>query len=177
MHKGKYYDKIASGYDELHRDEQLAKIAKIISSIDPSDLPKKDDYLLDVGCGSGISTACWESKSVGIDPSIELIKIAKEKYKTYKNLDFLVGMAENLPFRNDTFDYVISLTAVHNFTDIKKGLNEMKRVGKKGFIFTILRKSGQIDKIEKLIIINFKVKKIVMEDKDLIFICEKLVRR
>ncbi len=166
-----YYDSIASGYDELHKDEQIQKLAFAISKLDPSFLPKKSDKLLDVGCGSGISTAPWDCFCVGIDPSIELVRIAK---KNYPADHFFVAAAENLPFPSDSFDFVISLTAIHNFSDIKKGLLEIRRVGKKHFILTALRKSKHVDVIQKLIIINFKVLKIIMEDKDIIFICEKL---
>lgn len=169
FHKGKYYDQIAEGYDALHKDEQIQKLAKIISSIDPKFLPKKSDSLLDVGCGSGISTAPWECRCVGFDPSIELIKIARNNYP---KKHFFVAMAENIPFPGDSFDFVICITAIHNFSDIKRGINEMKRVGKKGFIFTVLKKSKNIDNIQKLIIINFRIIKIIMEDKDIIFICE-----
>ena len=173
LHKGRYYDAIAEGYDSLHKEEQIKKLAKILSDLPAHLIPKPSESLLDVGCGSGISTAPWDCRCTGIDPSIELIKIAQ---KNYPGKDFIVGHAENLPFKEKSFDFVISITAIHNFSDIKKGILEMKRVGRKGFVFTVLRKSSNVDLIQKLLIINFRVHKIVMEDKDIIFICEGLVK-
>ena len=46
-----YYDKIAKGYEELHKEEQLKKIKliKTILKVNPT------DKLLDVGCGTGLT--------------------------------------------------------------------------------------------------------------------------
>ncbi|MBW2963835.1 methyltransferase domain-containing protein [Candidatus Woesearchaeota archaeon] len=162
-----YYDSIAEGYDELHMAEQLQKMTAIIAELG-TDIPKKGEKLLDVGCGSGISTSVWNCDCTGIDPSEKLIEIAKKNYPKKK---FLVASAEEIPFPDDYFDVVISITAVHNFTDFRKGLLEMKRVGKGRFVISILRKSAKAEEITKMIMINFKVKRIVMEDKDLIFLC------
>jgi ubiquinone/menaquinone biosynthesis C-methylase UbiE len=159
-----YYDNIASGYEELHKEEQLAKISLIKKYFNP----QKNKKLLDVGCGSGISTVVWNCDIAGIDPSKELIKIAKQKKGNY-----YIGGAENLPFKDNEFDYVISLTAIQNFDDIDKGLKEIKRVGKDKFILTFLKASLKKDKIKQLIYDNFKVEQELEEDKDLVFICEK----
>jgi ubiquinone/menaquinone biosynthesis C-methylase UbiE len=165
----KFYDSIAEGYDELHMAEQLRKMSDILAALG-TDIPKKTEKLLDVGCGSGISTSVWSCDCTGIDPSEKLIGIAKKNYPKKK---FLVGKAEELPFPDRSFDIVICVTSIHNFDDVRKGIFEMKRVGKDRFAITVLRKSQKVDEIEKLIIINFRIKKVVMEDKDLIFICKR----
>lgn len=162
-----FYDEIAEGYDELHTGEQLRKMTAVIAAMG-EDVPKKAEKLLDVGCGSGISTSVWSCDCTGIDPSEKLINIAK---KNHPKLRFFVGRAEELPFPDHSFDVVICITAIHNFHDVRKGIEEMKRAGKDRFVITLLRKSSNAEEIEKLIILNFKVRKIVMEDKDLIFVC------
>jgi len=142
----KYYDAIAEGYDELHGKEQKEKIKFIKSLVN---LPK-DAKLLDVGCGTGISTVAWEN-ATGVDPSTELIKIAKSNYK---NTKFIKAPAEKLPFDDNSFAVITSFTAIQNFEDIKQGLKEIKRVGNNIFILTYLkgvRKSKEIEKnIENL---------------------------
>ncbi|MBU2561249.1 MAG: methyltransferase domain-containing protein [Nanoarchaeota archaeon] len=163
----KFYDEIAQGYDSLHMAEQLQKMTMIIADMG-ADIPKKNEKLLDVGCGTGISTSVWNCDCTGIDPSEELIEIAQKKQPKKK---FLVGQAEELPFPDKSFDVVICITAVHNFKDIKKGLMEMKRVCKDRLVISVLKRSQKLEEIEKLIIINFKIKKIIMEEKDLIFLC------
>jgi ubiquinone/menaquinone biosynthesis C-methylase UbiE len=162
-----YYDAIAPGYDELHMAEQIRKMTAIIADLG-QDIPKRGEKLLDVGCGSGISTSVWNCDCTGIDPSAKLIEVAQ---KNYPGKRFLVANAEEIPFPDDSFDIVVCVTAIHNFADVRKGISEMKRVCKGRFVISLLRKSAKVEEIEKLIIINFRVKRIIMEDKDLIFIC------
>ncbi len=185
-----YYDSIAQGYEELHREEQLKKIKIIMPDVTayirnslniPTRSLKSGSQLkiLDVGCGTGIfyeseelgkaGLAC--DSLIGIDPSEKLIDIAKNK----KNGTYLVAPAENLPFKDGEFDMIISLTAIQNFTDVKNGFIEMKRVGKPDaiFILTFLKKSAKRKLIEELISQMFNVQKRIEEDKDVVFICQQ----
>jgi len=162
-----YYNQISEGYEELHKEEQLKKLRIISRYLKP----KKTDLLLDVGCGTGITTERWKCIKTGIDPAIKLLKKAKtKKAKEGKNTPYINAEAEHLPFKNSSFDIVISITAIQNFHNIKKGIAEIKRVGKNKFILTALKKSKNISKIKDLIEENFKVKETVEEDKDFIFI-------
>lgn len=168
-----YYDSIASGYDELHKEEQLKKLELIKKEIENNSalngFIKSEHKLLDVGCGSGISTNFFSAREhFGIDPSKELIKIAIKKDSKGK---YLVANAENMPFLKKEFDIVISLTAIQNFDDIDRGLKNIKRFGKK-FILTFLKKSEKKELIEKLIKENFQIIKEIEEDKDMIYFCE-----
>ncbi len=137
-----YYDDIAGGYDNLHKKEQLAKLA-VIKRLD---IIKPEDTLLDVGCGTGFSLDFFTVKdAVGIDPAKKLLALYEGTKKT------IVATAEHLPFADDSFDVIISITAVQNFENIKKGLEEMLRVGKERFIITCLQSSPQVEKIESRI--------------------------
>lgn len=153
-----YYNKIAKGYNELHSEEQKVKVNLIKNNIN------RTDKILDVGCGTGVLT--FNSFFVGIDPSIGLLKLNKNKVK-------INGIAENLPFKDKTFDIVISITAVHNFNDIEKGLDEIKRVGKNNFIFTVLKKSKKFNMIKRIIDNKFEINKAIEEEKDTIFFTSK----
>ena len=157
-----YYDKIAKGYEELHKEEQLKKIKIIKKHLKL----KPIDKLLDVGCGTGLTTTPWKCKRYGIDPSKKLLERAKQKEKVVYKL----ASVEKIPFKDNFFDIVISITAIQNFTNIEKGLKEIKRVGKDRFILTFLKKSSKKDKIIKLIQKIFKVKEIIEEEKDIIFV-------
>ena len=156
-----YYDEIAQGYEELHKEEQEKKITIIKTKFQPN----KEETLLDVGCGTGLTTRTWDCKRFGIDPSKKLLEkaIQQDKEGTYK-----LASAESIPFKDNNFDIVISITAIQNFTDIEKGLNEIKRVGKDKFILTFLKKSSKASQIESLIAKIFKVKEKIEEEKDII---------
>ncbi|MBT7902838.1 class I SAM-dependent methyltransferase [Candidatus Woesearchaeota archaeon] len=162
-----YYDGIASGYEELHLEEQMQKLKMIEKDLHIC----KTDKLLDVGCGSGISTRYWNNKCdslIGIDPSEKLLEIARLKDT---NGTYDLGSAEKLPFKDCEFDVVISITAIQNFDNPRQGLLEIKRVGKKRFALTVLKKSPKIEEIKEIILDMFTVKKIVLEEKDIMFIC------
>ena len=152
-----YYDKISKSYDELYSEEQENKLNIVKSKIKIL----KNDKILDIGCGTGISSQ-FENFIVGIDPSIGLLKINKNKRK-------LLGIAEKLPFKNHSFDFVISLTSIQNFDNVKEALKEIKRVGKSNFVVSVLKKSKKSYEIRKSIKKQFKIKEIVEEEKDIIF--------
>lgn len=125
-----YYNEIAKGYNELHKEEQLNKIKIIKQCIKPKGL------LLDIGAGTGISTEPFEKEClcIALDPSIKMLK----QYKGLK----VIAKAENLPFKDKVFDAIISVTALHH-ADIKQALKEIKRVSKNNaqIAITILKKS------------------------------------
>jgi demethylmenaquinone methyltransferase/2-methoxy-6-polyprenyl-1,4-benzoquinol methylase len=158
-----YYDEIAQGYEELHREEQLKKI-EIIKKILKL---KKTDKLLDVGCGTGLTTEPWNCSRYGIDPSKKLLERARQKNK----IEYKQAQAEDIPYPDRFFDIVISITAIQNFQDIEKGLKEIKRVGKDGFVLSFLKRSPKKEFIEKKIKELFFVKNVVEEEKDIIFFC------
>ena len=120
-----YYDNISAGYGELYGEEQLNKLTSIKSRLKIG----KNSKLLDVGCGSGISSD-FECFAVGLDPSMELLKKNKSRMK-------IMGAAETLPFKNGSFNYVISVTSMHNFYNLDNSLKEISRVGEKHFVFSV----------------------------------------
>ena len=157
-----YYDQIAQGYDELHKKEQLTKLKIIKKHI----IIHQTDKLLDVGCGTGVSTEFWQCDITGIDPSNELQNQNKEN----KTAKYLHASAEDIPFPDHSFDIVISITAIHNFLDPKKGLEEIKRVGTNKFVLTLLKRASNYSEIKELIESMFILKTVIHEDKDEIYI-------
>jgi ubiquinone/menaquinone biosynthesis C-methylase UbiE len=168
-----YYDSIASGYDELHSEEQLMKLGiiedELLNNPELQEFIKPDYGLLDVGCGTGISTRFFNIKErEGIDPSKELIKIAISKDPLG---NYIICKAENMPFLKKEFDIIISLTAIQNFDDIEKGLEKIRHAGKR-FILTFLKKTEKKELIENLIEEKFHVIKKFEEEKDIIYFCD-----
>ncbi len=99
---------------------------------------KDDAKILDVGCGKGF--LLYEFKKLlpkaevtGFDISEYSITNAKEEIKNH----LFVHQAESpYPFGDHQFDLVISITTLHNLPifDLKVALEEIERVGKKGYI-------------------------------------------
>lgn len=93
---------------------------------------KENSKVLEVGCGDGrsLKDIIDVTKNLtGIDHDDKAIKDAKNNFKNISQVKLLVAKAEELPFNNDSFDYVICMTTFANFGDKKyEVLDEMKRV-------------------------------------------------
>lgn len=131
----KQYNNIASDFSVSQKEKnQLNR--KLMYSIVGSDLDNKK--VLDVGCGDGIDVAHYESIGadvIGLDNSENLIKIARNKYPNYQ---FDVGLAENMPYADESFDCVFSKYAIMTSSDIEPIFDEIYRVLKKGGRFVYL---------------------------------------
>jgi ubiquinone/menaquinone biosynthesis C-methylase UbiE len=99
--------------------------------------PIEGDKVLDVCCGTGslglaLKTSLGARGSIhGIDASPEMITMAKHKaLKAGREADFRVGLAQALPFSDNTFDLVVSQLAIHHLPgDLKvRAFREMYRV-------------------------------------------------
>lgn len=95
---------------------------------------KDAKLVLDVGCGSGFVTRdiarLTKGKVIGIDGSPSLIDVAKKILKDYSNTKLCIGNAEQLPFKNNSFDIVTCNLLLMWADDPKKVLSEMARVTK-----------------------------------------------
>lgn len=159
-----YYDEIASGYEELHKEEQFNKLGIIANHLVTFEKTK----ILDVGCGTGWAAEFFNCLYEGIDPSKKLVEIGLKK-----GLNLRIASAEELPYENECFDIVISVTAIMNFSDIEKGLEEIKRVAKKDVVITCLKDSPKIHDIEMGIRERFIVMDTIENEHDLFFFCHK----
>lgn len=94
---------------------------------------KPGDKILDIGCGKGFLlydfTKVMPGLEVyGIDVSEYAIANAKEEIRDRLQ----IANATDLPFADQEFDLVYSITTLHNLHcyDLDKALREMERVGK-----------------------------------------------
>jgi ubiquinone/menaquinone biosynthesis C-methylase UbiE len=152
-----YYDKISEGYNELHKEEQLKKVKIIIKELNI----KRTEKILDVGCGTAFYSNLLKNYT-GVDPSKGMLKQSKA--------NVIQASAENLPFKDNEFDVVISITAAQNFKDLKKATKEIKRVAKKKIAISILKRSKKLSELKNLL----KDFKMLEEDKDIIFLKKNL---
>ncbi len=84
--------------------------------------------ILDFGCGAGEFSKIIKHDNcnfIGLDPSLKMLKKGKS---TNNFLKYANGYGENLPFKKDSFDYIISGFVFRNLKDAGKSLSEIKRV-------------------------------------------------
>jgi len=84
--------------------------------------------ILDVGCGTGRFTADFlkqGAKVYGLDSSPEMVEYAG---RIHRGAEFIVGEAEALPYSENHFDAVVTITALEFVADPLKALIEIRRV-------------------------------------------------
>ncbi|MEK4755158.1 demethylmenaquinone methyltransferase [Priestia sp. FSL R5-0597] len=101
---------------------------------------QKGTKALDVCCGTAdwtlaMAEAVGETgEAVGLDFSQNMLKIGGEKVKNspFSNITLLHGNAMELPFEDNSFDYVTIGFGLRNVPDYLQVLKEMQRVVKPG---------------------------------------------
>lgn len=106
---------------------------------------------LDSGCGNGRYSVALKNlgmrRVIGLDLSPDNINDALTRNSLSDiNLDFRVGDVQNLPFENESFDFVFSNGVVHHTKNPSKATKELVRVLKKGGVgfFKVMPNSGGI---------------------------------
>ncbi len=101
---------------------------------------KRGDHALDICCG----TADWtialaeavgeEGKVCGLDFSQNMLKVGQEKVEKHglRNIELIHGNAMELPFEDNSFDFVTIGFGLRNVPDYLAVLKEMNRVLKPG---------------------------------------------
>jgi len=87
--------------------------------------------VLDLGCGHGFNTFYLNKKGylvIGIDISKENIDICRQRYK---NINFEVGNAEKLDFKDKIFDEIYTMDILEHVNDLELVINEIRRILKK----------------------------------------------
>ena len=106
---------------------------------------KEGDRVLDLGCGGGIDVllaarCVGETGMVyGLDMTEEMLVLAEENKKKAgaKNVEFIKGEIENIPFEDESLDVVISNCVINLSKNKMQVLREALRVLKPGGRFAV----------------------------------------
>jgi len=96
--------------------------------------PKQGEVILDAGCGTGVFTLdilSLGSHVIGLDISLPMLIHARKKLKGYP-FQMVLSDILNLPFRENSFDKVVSVTALEFIENAKGAVGELFRVTHKG---------------------------------------------
>jgi demethylmenaquinone methyltransferase/2-methoxy-6-polyprenyl-1,4-benzoquinol methylase len=103
------------------------------------------DNIVDVACGTGDLMIDWENMAIkngiyikniiGVDPSLGMMEIGKTKIP---HRTFIEAGAENIPFNDQSIDFISISYGIRNVVQRKKGLTEFSRVLKKNGLCIIL---------------------------------------
>jgi ubiquinone/menaquinone biosynthesis C-methylase UbiE len=102
---------------------------------------------LDVGCGGGRYTIAMgrmgASRAVGCDLSEDGLADARARAAGMANVTFEQASALDMPFDDESFDFVCCSGVLHHTTDAEKGLDELTRVLRPGGkLYLLLYGSG-----------------------------------
>jgi demethylmenaquinone methyltransferase/2-methoxy-6-polyprenyl-1,4-benzoquinol methylase len=94
------------------------------------------DYVLDIATGTGevlieILKNNDQWMAIGLDPSAQMLVLGQKKINSMglnRKINFIQGIGESLPFRDDSFDAVTIAFGIRNTVDPLKSLKEMRRV-------------------------------------------------
>jgi ubiquinone/menaquinone biosynthesis C-methylase UbiE len=107
---------------------------KLVSSLNL----KEGQRLLDLGCGTGWAVRYAaglvheRGEFYGIDISPKMIEKAEASSSGFNNVHFSITSAEQLPFDDNFFDFIICSNSFHHYFNPDKVLSEVYRVLKPG---------------------------------------------
>ncbi|MEK7354293.1 MAG: class I SAM-dependent methyltransferase [Chloroflexota bacterium] len=96
--------------------------------------PGAGERILDAGCGTGVFTLDFlvaGARVVGLDISVPMLNLAIRKTAGY-DFSALRGDMEHLPFKDNSFDKAVSVTALEFIANGRGAVNELFRVTRPG---------------------------------------------
>jgi demethylmenaquinone methyltransferase / 2-methoxy-6-polyprenyl-1,4-benzoquinol methylase len=141
------FEKIAVDYDKMNSVISFNQHKKWRNDIMIRMNVERGSTALDVCCG----TADWtvllaeavgpDGKVAGLDFSESMLASGRPKVANYPNIDLIQGNAMELPFPDNSFDYVTIGFGLRNVPDYGQVLSEMHRVLKPGGMAACLETS------------------------------------
>lgn len=127
-----YFDKVASDWDNMRNDFfpeavriKAYEVANIVAG----------KTAADIGAGTGFISEGLLEKNINViavDQSEEMLKLLKNKFSSYRNLQCVQGIDNKLPVEDNKVDYVFANMFLHHVKEPIIAIKEMVRILKPG---------------------------------------------
>lgn len=138
--KEKLFDEWPEKYDQWFETPIGALVKKYENQLLLDLLqPQAEELILDVGCGTGVFTLNilgLGTRVIGLDISQPMLLRAGQKAKKYP-FRAVAGDMRVLPFADECFDRVVSMTALEFIADGQLAVEDLFRVVKKGGVVVV----------------------------------------
>ena len=140
MPKTKPFDEYLNEYEEWFVQNSSVYSSELKAIRDISVVPEN---AVEIGVGSGLFAEPLGIKT-GIEPSEAMREKAKER-----GINVVDGIAENLPWKDNSIDYVLMVTTICFVDDVKKSLSEVYRVlqNSGSFIIAFVDKNSPVGQL------------------------------
>lgn len=125
------------GYADTY-DEGRPKLPRKAIEILKIYLDNKIDTIVDIGCGTGLSTevcTLFANNVIGVEPSIDMLN--KASTKENDKMKFIQGYGDKTGLEDECADIVICSQAFH-WMEPESTIKEVCRILKKGGIFAVI---------------------------------------
>ena len=137
---GRLFDEWPEKYDQWFETPIGALVKKYENELLLDLLqPRRGEMILDVGCGTGVFTLNilgLGTRVIGLDISQPMLLRAGRKSGKYF-FQPVAGDMRFLPFADECFDRVVSMTAIEFIADGQAAVEDMFRVTKKGGVVVV----------------------------------------
>lgn len=147
------FQRISSCYDPMN-DIITLGVHRLWKKRLVKSIPAESKDILDVCCGTGdvamgIGKHLKTSDITALDFSSSMLQVAERRAQAarIKNIEFILGDALNLPFKDNTFDSVTISFGLRNTSDYRRTLEEIHRVLKPGGSFFCMEASSPDSKV------------------------------
>ncbi len=123
-----------TGFADIYENSRPAVPAHAVDIITDY-LERTPETVVDLGCGTGLSTKAWENRCgriIGIDPSEDMLKIARAKANS--DTSFIKAYSDNTGLPDNSTDVVFCSQSFH-WMNPADTLAEVNRILKAGGLF------------------------------------------
>ena len=144
METKEVFDKVASKYDIMNDIMSLGAHRYWKELLIDWLSPEKEMHIIDVAGGTGdvarrfLKRVKGKGKATVCDPNEFMVEEGKKNHTFKDKIEWIIASAEDLPFKENTFDAYLVSFGVRNFSNIEKSLGEAYRVVKPGGKFYCL---------------------------------------